>query len=281
MTRIAIIGADGQLGTSLQRVAAERSIVVADLPEVDLTRPQTVEAFLQEHEPEVLIDCAAWTDVEAAEDHPEQCMAVNVAGTDELAQLCTRHRVKLVYISTDYVFDGDRNTPYQEDQPTGGKNVYARSKAGGERAALGGCHDALVVRSSWLFGPGGRNFVEAIIRQAGLRDTLTVVDDQTGCPTFTDDLARAIYRLVDLGTEGIVHFCNSSPCTWYDFAREIVQRAGLDVEIVPVTTDEMAGFKAARPTYSVLDTSLYTRLTDRTPRPWQDALVDYLADRTS
>ncbi|MBI1865389.1 MAG: NAD(P)-dependent oxidoreductase, partial [Nitrospirae bacterium] len=205
--------------------------------------------------------------------------AVNHAGTRNVVDACGARGARLAYVSTDYVFDGTARIPYQEADPTNPISVYGRSKRMGEREVERLGNDGLIVRTSWLYGPHGPNFVEAILRQAREKGRFTVVNDQEGSPTHTEDLAEAIAVLVDLGAGGKVHFSGAGSCTWFEFAREIVAQGGMSgVETLPVTSESL-GRPAPRPVYSVLCLDRYVSLTGRRPRGWKEALGRYLERR--
>lgn len=264
------------LGRELARQCDERGVNVLgyDLPELDISRdfePGAVDASC-----DVLINCAAWTDVDGAETSPEQAFAVNGAGAGRIARWCAAAGVKLVHISTDYVFDGAQGRAYREDDKPNPLGVYGCSKLAGEDAVLKELPDALIVRTQALFGPGGKSFPAAIISR--LRDgsaALRVVNDQTVCPTCTGHLAGAILDLIDEDAKGVVHVSSSGQCPWYEFACEIAMRLKPDAVIEPVATSAFPR-PATRPAYSVLDKTKFTSLTGKVMPHWKDALTWYL-----
>ncbi len=229
------------------------------------------------HRADVVINCAAYTDVERAEDEPAEAMRINRDGVAALSEVCQRHNVKLIHISTDYVFGDDtsRSTPYTTTDCTAPINSYGRSKAEGEMAALSA--NGIVIRTSWLYAPWGKNFCRTILRIAQQNTEISVVDDQRGTPTSALSLARAITHLVDSGTyaslSGILHFTDGGECTWWEFAREIVRLANIDCEVKPCTSAERKT-KAQRPRYSVLDKSATLKIEGITITPWQEALKE-------
>jgi dTDP-4-dehydrorhamnose reductase len=274
--RLLVTGSRGQLGRALEKAApvAGHELVGVDLPELDIRDPAAVAALVATVRPEAVINCAAFTAVDAAEGDEAAALAVNGTAVGHLADAVNTVGATLVQVSTDYVFDGESRTAYVEDDPPNPLSAYGRTKLAGELAARR-AHAHLIVRTAWLFGEGN-NFVEAIRRQiaSGGRE-LRVVDDQTGCPTYAADLAVAIIQLLARGAAGCVHAVNAGSTTWCSFAREIVARLGADVEVVPVSTAEMPR-PARRPRRSVLDTaSLVAALGSPLP-PWQDALARYL-----
>ena len=213
-----------------------------------------------------MINCAAWTDVDGAEEHPDEALRVNRDGARNVAEAAGA----VVYVSTDYVFDGRGRTPYLESDPTGPLSSYGRSKLEGERATAAANQRHFIVRSSWLFGAGGKNFVETMLR---LGPEVRVVDDQVGCPTFTGHLAEALAALVEGEDFGVHHMAASGSCSWFEFAREIFARAGKDVEVAPCTTAEFPR-PAARPAWSVLGSERGHSLPH-----WRDGLQAYLGVR--
>ena len=278
--RVLVTGATGMLGSELCLVLASAGLEVFARPrsDLDVTSERDVARAFADVRPEIVVNCAAFTRVDAAETEPA-AFEVNVGGVENLARECRKHSARLVQISTDFVFDGSKGTPYREEDIPRPLSAYGRSKRDGEQAALA-LPAGLVVRASWLFGRGGWNFVEAILKQLdGGRRTLTVVADQRGRPTATPDLAEAILALMDAGAVGLYHFANRGDVTWFDFAADIVElaeRAG--VEIIP-TTSQLLDRPAPRPPYSVLDTSKYERVTGRAIRHYREPLIEYLADR--
>jgi dTDP-4-dehydrorhamnose reductase len=227
----------------------------------------------------LVLNAAADTRVDAAESDPHH-VRVNVVAVGVLAALCRKLDATLVHLSTDYVFSGKGIRPYREEDPLDPVNAYGRAKLMGERRAFEEGHDVLVVRTSWVFGMGGPNFVDAILRkvEGGARD-LPVVDDQVGRPTFAGDLAAGIRRLVEKRVTGVVHFANAGDASWFELAGEALAREGHEGVVVrPVSSSEFPR-PARRPHWSVLDTALYERLTGGVPRSWREALGDYLADR--
>jgi dTDP-4-dehydrorhamnose reductase len=276
--RVLITGASGMLGSDLTPVIAGGGYEVYPRPrsELDVTDVGEVARAFREIRPQIVINCAAFTRVDACESDAAS-FAVNADGVAILAEACERHAARLVQVSTDFVFDGEKQMPYAETDDTGPLSAYGRGKRAGEEAALQS-PAALVVRASWLFGRGGWNFVEAILQQAeqGKRE-LPVVHDQKGRPTATTDLSEAILALLALGVSGVVHFANRGEVTWFEFARQILALAGHgDVRVLPTTSAALAR-PAVRPSYSVLDTSKFETLTGRTIRHFREPLLEYLA----
>lgn len=271
--RVLVTGATGQLGTVLCRRLSHETLLPKDLPAFDLSQ-SGLEAELIALQPDVIIHAGAYTDVDGAEREPEKAMAVNATGTTQVAQAAARVGARLIYVSTDYVFDGTQRVPYRESDTPHPVNQYGMSKWRGEQAALSSGADALVVRTAWLFGQAGKNFVKSIMRAAQEQPELKVVDDQRGCPTYADDLADALVQLMHRDVTGILHVTNEGDCTWRGFAQAIVQEMGASVLVRPITTAE-AGRLAKRPAYSVLSPD--RRLSLGVPMPhWTAALKRFM-----
>jgi len=244
-------------------------------PGFDLLQPEAAR-FIVEARPDVVIHAAAYTNVERAESEPELAMAVNAEGTERVARACAEVRARLVYVSTDYVFDGRKATPYLEQDEPNPLGVYARSKREGEKRAQAHCPKGLIVRTSWLYGLEGRNFVKTIIQLAVEQSELRVVADQYGSPTYAKDLAGALNQMLNYGLTGIVHATGSGECTWHEFACEILSLMEFRVPVRPISTEE-AKQAAPRPRYSVLNNSVLAQTGMALPH-WKDALARYLKD---
>lgn len=279
-SRVLITGATGMLGSDLAPVLAGAGCEVFARGEsdLDITREKAVARAFRELRPDVLVNCAAFTRVDAAEADP-RAFQVNAEAVHLLAQSCIRHSCRLVQISTDFVFDGKKREPYREEDPKAPLSEYGRTKALGEDAALQ-VPAGLVVRTSWLFGLGGWNFIEAILRQIEEgKAELQVVEDQRGKPTATPDLAQAILGLLLVGAIGIYHFANRGEVSWYGFAREILDLSGRsDVPVTPIRSASLRR-PAPRPAYSVLDTAKYERTTGQPIRDFREPLAEYLHKR--
>lgn len=271
--RIVITGAQGQLGTDLQQVLQGHRLTLLDLPNFDLTHPACGRLII-EAEPDVVIHAGAHTDVDGAERDPGLAMAINADGTERVARAAAQIGARLIYISTDYVFDGRGTRPYVETDQTNPVSAYGVSKCAGEERALANCDNTLVVRTAWLYGLHGKNFVKTMLHLAAERPTLKVVADQEGCPTFAEDLARLIAQLVTHPVRGILHVTNEGHCSWYEFATEIMRRSGHDVPVEPIGTADMPR-PAKRPAYSVLSIERLHHLGFRMPS-WQDGLQRFL-----
>jgi len=278
--RLLVTGASGMLGSDLVPVLAGAGFEVfaRSKAELDITSEAQVTHAFHDIRPEIVVNCAAYTRVDACETDP-LAFEVNARGVDRLAKRCVAQGARLVQISTDFVFDGKKREPYVEDDTVSPLSAYGRSKQEGEEAALR-IPAALVVRSSWLFGRGGWNFIEAILKQveAG-RTELKVVTDQRGRPTGTPDLAQAVLALLDAGATGIYHFANRGEVSWYEFTQAILMLSEHpDVRVLPIDSGQLDR-PAARPAYSALDTTKYERLIGRRVRHFGEALLDYLSLR--
>ncbi len=293
--RLAVVGASGMLATMVQRLAPDKYEVISlGRPGFDLTNATASLESLREIQPHVIINCAAYTDVDGAETNEALANLVNEAGPRNLATAAKDLDATLVHVSTDYVFDGEKATSYVESDPTNPRSAYGRSKLLGEEAIkASGLDRYFIVRTSWLYGAGGKNFVETIIRLAQEREELRIVADQVGTPTYTFDLAQAIFNLIDLPQEGaqtfdrpfgVYHFANEGFCSWYDFACEIV--AQLKKTTTPVKTERILPIgtvdyplPAPRPAYSVMSKDKYQKATGAIIPPWQKSLEHYIASR--
>ena len=273
-----ITGAGGMVAHDLCNALRDRgeAFVALTKSDLDITDARIVDKIARETRPSVIVNCAAYTKVDAAEEHERIANAINASAVEFLADAANAVDALLVQISTDFVFDGNAREPYEINAPTGPLSAYGRSKLLGEQAATH-ARKSLILRTSWLFGTHGPNFVEAIRNQIRKGTSpLRVVNDQRGRPTYTPHLADAILLVVHGGATGIVHYADAPECTWYDFAREIVAQLGAGIEVKPVTTDEFPR-PATRPKYSVLSTERYERITGVTPEPWLDGLRQYLS----
>jgi dTDP-4-dehydrorhamnose reductase len=282
MNRILVIGAKGMLGRDLmkkfQLSFPGDEVLGWDIDEIDIRREQDTVTKIERVRPEVVINLAAYTDVDGCESNEQEAFAVNADGMKHIALGVRRCGARVVYLSTDYVFDGRKKEPYHEDDPPNPISVYGRSKWKGEQYVLDLAGDGVIIRTQWLYGRHGKNFVSAILRQAREKKTLSIVNDQIGSPTYTIDLSRAISRLVRKRAAGIFHVTNSGSCSWYDFGQAILKLSGIEgVEVLPITSDQLAR-KAPRPPYSVLNTDRFTRETGESLRPWAEALKDFLSE---
>jgi dTDP-4-dehydrorhamnose reductase len=275
--RTLIFGATGMLGKALMRVWTGDEIIGLGSADAEIRVPEQVQAQVERIRPDWVVLSAAYTDVDGCELNPLLANAVNTQGAVNVARAAAKSGAKLLFVSTDYVFDGKNTQPYGTYDPRNPINSYGESKAEAEKKILEILPQACIVRTSWLFGAGGKCFPDTILKLAATRPQIEVVNDQRGSPTFTDDLAAAIIQLCRANAHGIVHCTNSGDCTWYDFAREILSQAGLTTKVLPTTTDKFVR-PANRPGYSVLSAESLQRFGIGI-RPWQQAVRAYLQQR--
>jgi dTDP-4-dehydrorhamnose reductase len=274
--KILLTGAGGMLAEDTVTVLQPCfEVIPRREKELDICNSEAVHAAMCSLKPDVVVNCAAYTLVDACETEREKAFAVNAVGVKNLALACRQAGSLLVHISTDYVFDGTKQAPYTESDIPHPLSVYGQSKRAGEQYVQEILEQYVIIRSSWLYGRGGNNFITTILRLAQDKKELNVVHDQRGSPTWTRDLSRALKALLDSNARGMYHVCNQGNCTWYEYALRIVERAGLGVTVRPMTTDQLQR-PAPRPSYSVLDCSRFVRETGMALRPWDTALEEYL-----
>lgn len=275
--KVLVTGVKGQLGYDVVNELEKRGLaaVGVDIKEMDITDAQSVDSVIREAAPDAVIHCAAYTAVDAAEDNVDVCRKVNAEGTANIARVCKDLNIKMMYISTDYVFDGQGERPWEPDDERNPLNVYGQTKYEGEAAVTDALDKYFIVRIAWVFGVNGKNFIKAILNKAQTVDTLTVVNDQFGSPTYTYDLARLLVDMIQTDKYGFYHATNEGICTWYDFASEIIRQAGLETKVLPVSAAQYPA-KAKRPTNSRMSKEKLTENGfDKLPT-WQDALSRYL-----
>ena len=275
--RILVTGVKGQLGHDVVNELAKRghTPIGVDVEEMDITDASAVEKEMKKEPLDAVIHCAAYTAVDAAEDNREICMRVNAEGTRNIARVCRELDLKMVYISTDYVFDGEGKRPWEPDDPRDPLNVYGESKYQGELAVEEYLEKYFTVRIAWVFGVNGKNFIKTMLRLAESQKEINVVNDQIGSPTYTYDLAVLLVEMVETEKYGRYHATNEGLCTWYEFAKEIFRQAEVDIRVNPVSSDEFPA-KAKRPHNSRMDKRKLVRNGFRPLPPWQDALKRYL-----
>lgn len=278
MLNILVTGANGQLGNEMRLLGAtsKNNYIFTDVTELNITDKAAISAMVKEHRIQVIINCAAYTNVDKAEDDEATADLLNHTAARYLAEVAKEADAVLIHVSTDYVFHGDKNVPYTEDEPTSPLGVYGRTKLAGEQAIQqSGCR-YLIFRTAWLYSSFGNNFVKTMRRLTSERDTLNVVFDQVGSPTFAGDLARAIFEVVEkeayVGTEGIYHYSNEGVCSWYDFAVEISNLSHTRCDIRPCHSDEFPS-KVTRPSYSVLDKTKLKKTFGIVVPHWKESLV--------
>ncbi len=277
--KIIVTGASGQLGSD---VVAElesngHTVVPADIAQLDITDLSAVESFFEIVKPEAVIHCAAYTNVDGAETEKELCKRINADGTENIAKMCRKHGAKLLYTSTDYVFDGKGTAEFETDSETSPCNYYGETKLMGENLIKKICDKYFIVRISWVFGKNGKNFVKTMLRLSQERDELTVVCDQIGSPTYTPDLAKLFCQMIETEKYGIYHATNENFCSWAEFASEIMKVSGTKTKIIPILSNEYKTV-AVRPLNSrmskkSLDNAGFSRLPD-----WQNALERFISD---
>ena len=276
-----MIGAKGMLGRDLMGVLQASlpndEIIGWDIEEIDIQKEEDTVFKIEKLRPDIVVHIAAYTDVDGCELDEEKAFAVNAEGTKHVALAASRCRAKMVYLSTDYVFDGNKREPYLESDSPHPLNVYGRSKLKGEQYVQEWVKDALIIRTQWLYGRYGKNFVTSILQQAREKRVFSIVNDQIGSPTYTVDLAKAISVLIQFDTQGIFHVANSDLCTWYTFGQAILKLSGMGkVRVISISSKEF-GRPAARPSYSVLNCQKLKKETGLALRPWSEVLKDYLA----
>ena len=277
--KVAVTGCKGQLGADLTAEMEKRNIQASgiDIDTVDITDYEALEAFIEAEKPDAVVHLAAYTAVDKAEQEKEKCALINVKGTENIAKICGEKGIKLLYTSTDYIFGGEGDTPFETDSTPAPCNYYGLTKYEGEQAVKKYCPDYFIVRISWVFGVHGKNFVYTMLHLAENNREIRVVNDQTGSPTFTPDISKLICDMIATDKYGVYHATNEGFCTWAEFAAEIMRRAGKDTKIIPISTEQYPT-PAKRPRNSrlskkSLDDAGFTRL----PR-WEDALDRFLEE---
>ena len=277
--RVFVTGVKGQLGYDVMNELEKQGLegIGVDIDEMDITDADQVNKLIKEAAPDAVIHCAAYTAVDAAEDNEEICRKVNAQGTENIAKVCEELDIKMMYISTDYVFNGQGERPWEPDDEREPLNVYGQTKYEGELAIEEHVKKFFTVRIAWVFGVNGKNFIKTMLNLGKTHDHLTVVNDQTGSPTYTYDLARLLVDMIQTDKYGRYHATNEGLCTWYEFACEIFKQAGMDVSVAPVSSDEYPA-KAKRPSNSRMDKSKLTANGFQPLPTWQDALSRYLKE---
>ncbi|HIY18948.1 MAG TPA: dTDP-4-dehydrorhamnose reductase [Candidatus Blautia avistercoris] len=277
--RVLVTGVKGQLGHDVMNELAKRGYegIGVDVEEMDITDAEAVEKVMRKANADKVVHCAAWTAVDAAEDQEEICRKVNAQGTENIARMCKELDLPMIYLSTDYVFDGEGTRPWEPDDERHPLNVYGQTKYEGELAVEKYLDKYYIVRIAWVFGLNGKNFIKTMLNLAKTHDTLTVVDDQTGSPTYTYDLARLLVDMLETDKYGRYHATNEGLCTWYEFAQEIFRQAGVDVKVVPVSSEKFAA-KAKRPHNSRMNKEKLSQMGFERLPAWQDALQRYLKE---
>lgn len=282
MKQILVTGCNGQLGSELQRLSPrydDFEFHFTDKDELDITNRKDVYAYVEQHAISVIINCAAFTAVDKAEEQPELCDLLNHIAPGYLAEAAAAVGGTMIQVSTDYVFDGQACRPYTEESPTGPQSVYGRTKLAGEESVIRSCPGSMVIRTAWLYSTFGANFVKTMIRLGREREQLGVVSDQMGTPTYARDLAQAILTCVEKGiVPGVYHFTNEGACSWYDFTKAIHRLEGItSCHVSPILTEDYPT-PATRPHYSVLDKHKICRTYGIEIRWWEDALKECIKE---
>src|SRR5207249_4059176 len=277
--KVTIFGASGLLGKALMREWREDRVTGLSSKDADVRDPRQVKDAVEGTHPDWIVLAAAYTDVDGCETNRERAFAVNRDGAANVARAAKEHGSRLLFLSTDYVFDGSKITPYEVGDPRAPQSVYGRSKAEAEMRLENILPNCCIVRTSWLFGPGGKCFPDTILKLASTRAEIDVVNDQRGSPTYTLDLADAIAKVCRSNARGIIHGTNRGDCSWYEFASEIIQQGGLKTIVRPTTSDRFVR-PAERPQYSVLSNASLSGYGIEM-RPWQETVPDYLRERAA
>ncbi len=277
--KVLVTGVKGQLGYDVVNELRKRDIepIGVDIQEMDITDADSVDRVITASQADAVIHCAAYTAVDAAEDNQEICHKVNVDGTQNIATVCKKLGIKMMYISTDYVFDGQGTRPWEPDDERHPLNVYGQTKYEGELSIQNTLDQYFIVRIAWVFGVNGKNFIKTMLNLAETHDHLTVVNDQYGSPTYTYDLARLLVDMIVTDKYGIYHATNEGICTWYEFACEIFRQAGVQVEVEPVSSEAFPA-KAKRPSNSRMSKDKLEQNGFRRLPAWQDAVGRYLKE---
>ena len=292
--KILFMGHKGMLGSDLLlKLSAENEVIGMDKDEIDIVSSSECKKAIKEIKPDIVINSAAYTNVDGCETAKEECFAVNAEAVKNIAEACKNKKIRIIHFSTDYVFDGTAHQPYKEDDTCNPINVYGESKLAGEGYLQSLSDNYLLIRTSWLYGIKGKNFVQAILEKAKAKNfiddtmaktkattkepsTLSVVDDQIGSPTYTKDLAAAVALLIEKNAQGIFHVTNRGNCSWHQFAIKILKESGFDkIQVKPMKSNELQR-PAMRPAYSILSNQKFIHATGKTLQPWQLALQDYL-----
>ena len=282
--KIVILGARGRLGAALMREYRDKFEVVGfNHAQLDLGKPEEIHAEIDKLDFDVLINAAAFTNVDLCETEREQAFAINAEAPKVLGEICSEKNAKLIHISTDYVFDGEKREPYVETDAAEPISVYGESKRAGEKNVLAGRDQHLIVRVSWVFGPDRPSFIDAMIKRAREEEQINAIADKFSTPTYTHDIAEMVSRFFDVDVPGgFLHFANNGECSWQEYAQHALdccRASGISLKaktVGPAKIADMKNWIARRPVYSVLSTAKYAKLTSVTPRSWRDAVSDYI-----
>ncbi|MDD2643231.1 MAG: dTDP-4-dehydrorhamnose reductase [Methanobacteriaceae archaeon] len=273
--RILITGASGMLGHDLQRTLKNHELILYNSKNLDITNKNLVSEKINEMKPDILINSAAYTNVDDCETNYEEAHKVNALGPKNLATVCKDLKIPLVHISTDYVFDGKKTEPLKENDNLGPQTAYGKTKLEGEQFIQKILDEYFIIRTAWLYGCDGNNFVKTMLNLSKSHNEINVVNDQIGSPTFTYDLAKGISEIIKTDKYGVYHLTNSGSCSWYEFSKEIFKLANINVKVTPVTTEEFPR-PAPRPKYSVLSNDKWIKQGFKPLRNYKEALKEYL-----
>ena len=273
--KILITGANGMLGSDLKEVLKSHELILTGSKDLDITDQNKVFQFISENSPDIVINAAAYTAVDNCETHYNDAYAVNALGPKYLAISCKNMNIPLIHISTDYVFEGSKKSPLVEEDKIGPKTVYGKTKLEGEKFIQENCKKYFIIRTAWLFGINGKNFVQTMLNLSKNQKEIRVVNDQVGSPTFSYDLAISIKELLNSDKYGIYHLTNKGECSWYEFAKKIFELSKIDIKVIPVCSEEYPR-PAPRPHYSVLSNQKWINSGFTPMRNYEDALNEYL-----
>ena len=274
--KILITGAYGMLGSDFREVLKDNELIITGSKDLDITKENNVLQFIEDKKPEIVINAAAYTNVDNCETDYDNAYLVNAIGPKNLAVACNKLNIPLIHVSTDYVFDGSKTTPLSEEDKLGPKTAYGKTKLEGEKLVQENTKKYFILRTAWLFGINGKNFVKTMINLSKKNNLLKVVNDQKGCPTYCYDLAMAIKQLLNSDKYGIYHLTNKGELSWYDFAKKIFELSNITINVKPVSTEEFPR-PAPRPHYSVLSNQKWINAGFTPMRNYEDALKDYLS----
>lgn len=283
MKKVLVTGSNGQLGSEIRSLILKNPIpnlefIFTDIDDLDISQISSVKNYFESFEIQYIVNCAAYTNVDKAESDIENASLVNFLAVKNLAQVSVKYSIPVIHVSTDYVFDGQKTTPYTEKDPTNPVTAYGKSKLAGEEA-ITQAYKYIIIRTAWLYSTFGHNFVKTMLRLGADKDEINVVNDQTGSPTYGADLAKVIIEILQQSisdkskfVEGIYHYSNEGVCTWYDFAKEIMSKAGLNCVVHPVNSDQFTTV-AKRPAYSLLDKTKLKQTFSISVPSWKDSLT--------
>ncbi len=276
METILITGSHGQLGNEMQQAAVrfpQFNYIFTDVEELDICDKTSLDAFVKAHKVNVIVNCAAYTAVDKAEDDVELCYKINADAVRNIGEVATANNLKVIHVSTDYVFDGTNYMPYTEDQPVCPATVYGKSKLAGEQALMASCKESVIIRTAWLYSSFGNNFVKTMLKLGSERDSLNVIFDQVGTPTYAADLADTILKIISHETfnPGIYHFSDEGVCSWYDFTKTIHRIAEITCDVHPIETKDYPA-RTPRPHYSVLNKAKIKAAYEITIPHWEESL---------